>query len=90
MRLTAETALIQFSAKHPESQRVVHAWYKVFKSCAAKDFNELKQTFATADYVPPKYTVFNVGGNEYRIVLHIHYNTQRAFVRFIGAHTEYK
>ncbi|RJG11228.1 type II toxin-antitoxin system HigB family toxin [Massilia cavernae] len=52
MRLTAETALTQFWSKHPESQRVLQAWYKVFKSCAATDLNELKKTFATADYVP--------------------------------------
>jgi mRNA interferase HigB len=89
MRLTAESTLIQFWAKHPESQQSIQAWYKTFKSCTATDLNALKLTFGAADYVPPKYTVFNVGGNEYRIVLNIHYNTQRAFVRFVGTHSEY-
>jgi mRNA interferase HigB len=90
MRLIAESTLIKFSDKHPESQQVIQAWYKVFKSCSAADFNELKLTFNSADYVPPKYTVFNVSGNEYRIILNIHYNAQRAFVRFVGTHAEYK
>ena len=89
MRLIAESALIQFWNKHPESQQVIQAWYKIFKSCSAENFNELKSTFQTADYVPPKYTVFNVSGNEYRIILNIHYNAQRAYVRFVGTHAEY-
>lgn len=89
MRLIAESTLNQFCAKHPESQQAIQAWYKIFRSCSAGNFNELKLTFNSADYVPPKYTVFNVSGNEYRIILNIHYNAQRAFVRFVGTHAEY-
>jgi mRNA interferase HigB len=89
MRLIAESTLVQFWTKHPEAQQTLQAWYKTFKSCSAHDFNSLKLTFGAADYVPPKYTVFNVGGNEFRIVLNIHYNAQRAFVRFVGTHAEY-
>lgn len=89
MRITAETNIKEFCNKHPESKEVMLAWLKVFKSCAAADLNELKQTFGSSDYVPKGFTVFNVGGNEYRIVLAIHYNVQRAYIRFIGTHTEY-
>jgi mRNA interferase HigB len=89
MRLTAESVIKSFCIKHPESSEVMRAWLKVFKSCTAVDLNELKQTFGSADYVPKGFTVFNVGGNEYRIVLAVHYNVQRAYVRFIGTHTEY-
>ncbi|RJG11227.1 type II toxin-antitoxin system HigB family toxin [Massilia cavernae] len=52
-------------------------------------FERTKENVCHCRLCPPKYTVFNVGGNEYRVVLHIHYNTQRAFVRFVGAHAEY-
>lgn len=89
MRLIAESTLNQFCVGHPESRQAIYAWYRTFKSCSAENFNELKLTFNSADYVPPKYTVFNVGGNEYRIILNIHYNAQRAFVRFVGTHAEY-
>eukprot|EP01036_Dinobryon_divergens_P015290 gene15290-20712_t len=38
------------------------------EACDAKDFTELKRTFPNADYVPKKFTVFDVGGNDFRIV----------------------
>lgn len=57
--------------------------------CRAANFVELRQTFGSADYVPDKYTVFDVGGNKYRIICVIHYNTQRMFVREVLTHKEY-
>ena len=52
------------------------------------DFNELKATFASADYVNGL-TVFNVGGNKYRLIAAIHYNRRKVFVRAVLTHPEY-
>jgi len=41
------------------------------------------------DDVPPQYTVFDVGGNRFRIVAAIHYNRQSLFVRHVLTHAEY-
>ena len=89
MRLIAESTLREFWDKHPESKSKLSAWFKLFKACSAQDFNELKQTFPSADYVPKRYTVFDIGGNAYRVVLHVHYNRQKAYVRLVGTHAEY-
>jgi len=35
------------------------------------------------------YTVFNIGGNKYRLIVAVHYRGKRVFVRFIGTHAEY-
>lgn len=56
---------------------------------AATNYNELKQTFQTADYVPKKFTIFDVGGNKFRIVTVIHYNTKSVYVRAVFTHAEY-
>jgi mRNA-degrading endonuclease HigB of HigAB toxin-antitoxin module len=53
---------------------------------------ELKQTFGSVDYVPVgkrKFYVFDIGGNKYRLVAAIHFNTQTLFVRFMMTHVEY-
>jgi mRNA interferase HigB len=89
MRITAKRALVDFWAKHPEAKDKLLAWYKILESCAAKNFTELKQVFPSADYVPEKYTIFDVGGNDYRIITVIHFNTQRVYIRLVATHTEY-
>jgi mRNA interferase HigB len=89
MRIISKTALELFWQTHPEAESKLTAWYAALKHCSASDYNELKQTFSTADYVPKKYTVFDVGGNAYRVIVSIHYNTQIAYIREVLTHAEY-
>jgi len=53
-----------------------------------KTFAELKTTFSSADYVEG-YTVFNVGGNKYRIVTAVGYRTQTVITEFVLTHEKY-
>ncbi|WP_342030490.1 type II toxin-antitoxin system HigB family toxin [Paraburkholderia sp. SG-MS1] len=55
----------------------------VAQACLAYGYNDLKQTFASVDQVPPQYTVFGAGGNRFRIVAAIHYNRLSSFVRHV-------
>ena len=54
----------------------------------AKDIDELKKFFNSVDAVYG-YTIFNIGGNNYRLITAIHYNTQYCFIRKIWTHAEY-
>lgn len=89
MHVISKTPLLDFAKKHPEAKERLLAWHKIMEACDAQDFRELKQTFKTADYVPEKFTVFDVGGNEYRIVAVVIYRSQKVFVRLVGTHGEY-
>lgn len=89
MHVISKKKLLEFAEEHPEAKVRLLAWHKVMEACSAQDFNELKQTFNTADYVPKKFTVFDVGGNEYRIVAVVLYDIQRVYLRFVGTHAEY-
>jgi mRNA interferase HigB len=77
-----------FWKKHPEAELSLGGWFKAVKHCNARNFSELRDTFSTADYVPD-FTVFNVGGNKYRVVAVIHYNRQMIFIRGVFTHVEY-
>jgi len=48
----------------------------------------LRQTFGSADYVEG-FTIFDVGGNRYRIAAVIHYDQQRLYIRRVMTHAEY-
>jgi mRNA interferase HigB len=49
---------------------------------------DLKRTFAAASFIGDQ-TVFNVGGNKYRIAAFVHYRKQIVYVKRIGTHEEY-
>lgn len=89
MHIISKAMLREFSAVHPEAESKLKDWFRVLEHASANSLNELKRIFPNADYVPKRYTVFNVGGNVYRIVTVIHYNRQRVYIRHVLTHSEY-
>lgn len=51
-------------------------------------FNELRQIFPSADFVS-NFTIFNVGGNNYRLITYVDYEYKIVFVRAVLTHAEY-
>ena len=88
MRVISRSALRDFWQFHAQAKVPLSAWFRTISRSAFRDFNELRRTFPSADYVAP-FTVFNVGGNNFRVVTHIHYNRARAYVRHVFTHKEY-
>ena len=88
MHVIAKPALIEFCEKHPDAETPLQAWFRTIENETFVDFNELRATFASADYVDGL-TVFNIGGNKYRLIASIHYNRHKIFVRAVLTHAEY-
>ena len=63
-------------------------WYFRMKYSQAANLPELRQDFSDADPVG-RYTVFNIGGNNYRLITAVHYQWQRCYIREIWTHAEY-
>jgi len=57
-------------------------------TCSLVSFVQLRYDFPWADRVDHK-TVFNIGGNKYRLIAAIHYNRRRVYMRAILTHAEY-
>lgn len=88
MHVIAKPALIEFCEKHPDAETPLQAWFRTIENETFVDFNDLRATFASADYVDGL-TVFNIGGNKYRLIAAIHYNRHKVFVRAVLTHAEY-
>ena len=88
MHVIAKLVLVEFWIKHPDAESALLAWYRVMESEIFVDFNDLRATFASADYVAGL-TVFNIGGNKYRLIAAIHYNRRKIFIRALLTHAEY-
>jgi mRNA interferase HigB len=91
MRIIAFRTLRAFFEKpeHADSEVSLRAWYHDAKGAAWKNSNELKLQYKNASLVGEGRVVFNIKGNEYRLVVAIDYDFQVIFIRFIGTHNQY-
>lgn len=88
MHVIAKPVLVEFWTKHLASEKPLRAWYQVMESELFNDFNHLKTVFASADYVDGL-TIFDIGGNKYRLIASIHYNRRKVYIRNVLTHAEY-
>lgn len=79
---------MRFWEIHPEAQPSLESWYAVVRRATWKTPAEMKAVYRSADLVGRR-TVFNIGGNKYRLIARINYLTQRVFVLYILTHAEY-
>ena len=89
MRVISKRTIQEYYEEHPNCKGALLSWYEHFTSTNWKDFNHLKTSFPSADFVGNNHYVFNIKGNDYRLVVVIQFTPQRALIRFIGTHAEY-
>ena len=77
-----------FSSLHKDAASSLRAWYTVVKKANWQTLSEVKQVYSSADLVD-RYTVFNIGGNKYRLVSRVVYRSQTVFIVAIMTHKEY-
>lgn len=88
MHVISKKALEAFWLKHPMAKSPLEAWYRLVNMSSFDNFADVRQSFNSADYVTP-YTVFDVGGNNFRVIAVIHYNRQKLYIREVFTHAEY-
>lgn len=88
MRVIAKRPLVQFWLRHPEAEGPLRNWLRICESTDFENFAHLKQSFRTVDKVG-KFCVFDIGGNKYRLVVVVHFNRKRIYVRAVLTHEEY-
>ncbi|UML82308.1 type II toxin-antitoxin system HigB family toxin [Leptospira kirschneri] len=88
MHIISWRKISDFIVKYPNSESSLKSWYKIVQNTNFKDFNELRKVFKSADQVG-KFTVFNISGNNYRLISAIHYNRKKIFIRYVLTHKEY-
>lgn len=88
MRVISKRPIREFWDRHPESRPALQEWFCKVEHVTAASFSELRRSFNSADYVDG-YTVFDIGGNKYRVAAVIHYDKQRLYIRDVMTHTEY-
>jgi mRNA interferase HigB len=88
MRVISKKKVSDFVQVHQESKASLENWYRIVSKSAFENFAALRMTFPSADQVDGL-TVFNVAGNNFRLIAAIHYNRQVLFIREILTHADY-
>jgi len=79
----------KFIKKHASSDIAIRDWYFKTKNSDWDKLNEIKQTFNSVDYIGNNRYVFNIKGNDFRLVAIIIFASKKVYIRFIGTHAEY-
>ena len=88
MRVISEPAILKFAAEHPDALVPLMNWYRITKRADWTSLAEVKRDFAHADLVGRR-TVFNIHGNDYRLIARVNYRTKRVFILQIMTHSNY-
>ena len=88
MRVVTEKRIRDFIEREPRSADAMWQWVDAIEAANWRNPGDLKRTFASASFIGDL-TVFNVGGNKYRIAAFVHYRKRIVFIKRIGAHKEY-
>ena len=89
MVVISKTRLLAFAEEHPTAAGPLNTWYELAAAASWKNFNEIRTTFNSVDAIANDRYVFNIKGNDFRLVAMIHFDIRTVYIRFIGTHAAY-
>ena len=90
MQVIARRTLKEFWERHPQAEGSVRAWFAAVSKERWQGPSDIKRRFGTTvDFVADNRVIFDLGGDKYRLIIHVSYEFGRVLVKFIGTHAEY-
>ena len=89
MRIISKTAIRDYYTKNPQAKVALIDWVEKTEAAQWQNFADVKNTFNSVDAVGNQRYVFNIKGNDYRLVVVIKFTPKNVLIRFIGTHAEY-
>ncbi len=88
MHVISQKSLRAFWARHPLAKNPLPAWFTRTRHAEWDSFEDVKADFGSVDQVG-RLTIFDIGGNKYRLIAHIHFNRGKVYVRHVLRHANY-
>jgi len=89
MKIIAIKSLRLFWQQHPQAEKALRGWYAEASRARWDTPAAIKAAHRNASFLGNNRVVFNIKGNDYRLVVAIRYTQQLMFIRFVGTHAEY-
>lgn len=90
MRIITEEPLRNYISLHPDTRTALQEWVKIVKAAQWQNFADVKKSFNSVDNVGNQHYVFNIRGNNHRLVVVIKFTIKWIYIRWIGTHAEYE
>lgn len=89
VRIISKSTLVEYYTKVPQAKTALEEWYEKTKKAEWSCFADIKKTFNSVDAVGNQRYVFNIKGNDYRLIVLIQFTPKTVYIRFVGSHKEY-
>jgi mRNA interferase HigB len=89
VRVIAQRTLRAFWDRHPQAEQPLRSWLQEMRRGKFRKPSDVRHHYNSADFVGDDRVIFNIGGNKYRLVVHMSYRRQIALIKFIGTHKQY-
>jgi mRNA interferase HigB len=89
LRVIAKKTLRDFWEKHPDIEQQLKSWYQEAVKSEWSAPGQIKKEYPSASFLVDNRVVFNIKGNQYRLIVKISYDYLMIWIRFIGTHAEY-
>lgn len=89
MRVIAKKCLIRFWTKHRDSEQSLKAWYDEVSGVMWQSPQDIKNQYRNASFVGKNRVIFNIKGNDYRLIIAVAYRFGVVYVKFVGTHAAY-
>jgi mRNA interferase HigB len=89
MRIIAKRTLREFWERYSDAEEPLLAWFREVEKEDWGQPSQVKEKYRSASFVKGNRVVFNIKGNNYRLVVKINYPYRVIYVRFVGTHVEY-
>lgn len=74
---------------YPDADSALRTWVALIKKAEFQHLPDLKMVFPSADFVKPDRIIFNIKGNQYRLIASIDFGRQVVFIKWFGRHKDY-
>ena len=89
MRVISKASLVEFWAKYPNSKHALQTWFEDASRAKWLSPQDIKLRYASASFVSSNRVVFNIKGNDYRLVVAVAYRFGAVYIKFVGTHKQY-
>ena len=89
MNIISKRTLVQFYEKHPQAKTPLEVWHQDVKKVEWKTPDDIKRVYSSASFLEDNRVVFNIKGNDYRLVAIVIFVSKKVYIRFIGTHATY-
>jgi mRNA interferase HigB len=89
LRIIAKKTIRLFWERHPDCEEQLTTWFREISKIEWHNPNDIKREYPTASFLKDNRVIFNIKGNNYRLIVKVNYDYGLVWVRFIGTHAEY-